>query len=164
MKKTTILLSILALLVILLPGCNLFAPKQTVNAPAETQINYVLSTTDYLKFCNGADMDSEGFRKTITNKQTGIIPEINLSPEQLATKMLVLAAQKANIGWPQSNQENLNYIKVKNQTAYIEPTEGWAGVSIFLCYWKPFVEVNLLQLPEINKVEWVADQQTWQNL
>jgi hypothetical protein len=164
MKKTTILLSILALLVILLPGCNLFVPKQTVNEPTETQITYVLSSTDYLKFCNGADMDSEGFRKTLTQKKNGVISGINLNTQEIANKLLVLAADDANIGWPQSNQENFNYVKVKNQIAYIEPTEGWAGVSIFLCYWKPFVEVNLLQLPGINKVEWVADQQTWQNL
>ena len=109
-------------------------------------------------------MDSEGFRQTITQKETTTIPETNLTQEQLANKMLIQAEQKAAMGWPQSNQDPVNYIKIRNQTAYVEPTEGWAGVSIFLCAWKPFVEINLLQFPGITSVVWVNDLTQWQNL
>jgi|GEM_PF-1914059 len=152
-----------------LSACNFLQPKtvplpQNNNVATGTSVSIVLPTEDRLKYCNGADMDSAGFKKTITQKETVTIPETNLDPTQLANQMIVLAAQKADITFPQSNENPLAYIKVINQTAYIEPTEGWAGVSIFLCAWQPFAEVNLLQLPGIQKVEWVNDLQKWQDL
>ena len=164
MKNFCILTLVIVTLITTTTGCSLFQPNQISVEPTENTISLLISTEDSLKYCNGADMDSEGFRKTITQKETATIPETNISPEQLANKMLVLAAQKADITFPQSNENPLNYIKIRNQIAYIEPTEGWAGVSIFLCFWKPFVEVNLLQLPEIKKVEWVNSNDEWNNL
>jgi len=147
-------------LAIFASGCSFNqAPEQNQNT-----LTFLIPTQDYLKYCNGADMDSDGFRKTITQKETVTISETNLSSEQLANKMLTLAAQQASLTFPQSNENPLNYIKIKDQTAYIEPTEGWAGVSIFLCFWKPFVEVNLLQFPGIKNVIWTTDQAQWQGL
>ncbi len=159
---------------ILISGCNLNQPitnsppstNQITNSnqPQETSITYLVPTADPIKYCNGADMDSDGFRKTITKQVTKTIPQINISLSQLANKTLELAAQEANITFPQSTTDPTTYIKVIGDTAYVQPTEGWAGVSIFLCYWKPFVEVNLLQIPDIKKVEWTNDYNVWNNL
>jgi hypothetical protein len=157
-----------------LSACNITQPKpvpliqntnaKNTNAEIGTSVSIVLPTADRLKFCNGGDMDSAGFRKTITKNDTVIIPGANLDASQLASQMLVLAAQKADMTFPQSTENPLTYVKVTNQTAYIQPTDGWAGVSISLCAWQPFVEVNLLQLPGIKKVVWVSDPQAWQDL
>jgi hypothetical protein len=43
-------------------------------------------------------------------------------------------------------------IKVAGNTAYITTIEGSAGISITMCNYRPEIEVNLLQLPGINKV------------
>jgi len=151
------------------PAVNDYVPPavdytNSVPAPTSTAINYILSTADNLKYCNGADMDSAGYKATITEKKTEQISESNLTLTQLANKTIALATQAAKINNPQLDTDPNNYIKVINDTAYVIPIEGWAGVSIFLCFWKPFVEVNLLQVPGIKNVVWVNDSAEWQNL
>ena len=162
MKKTLFLFIPLAISMVLLSGCNLFAKKQAVPVPKETQITYLTSTADTNKYCNGADMDSEGFRKTITKETKATIPMGNLNRNELILQTLIYASNHVDFSWTGTVTEN--YLKIIGNTAYIQPIEGWAGVSIFLCYWKPFVEVNLLQFPEIKKVEWVTDELKWQEL
>ena len=161
--KKIILLFALLLTITLISGCNSIQPISEVqtntnqaanlNQLTETTVNFLIPTADPLKYCNGADMDSEGFRKTITKEVTKTITETNLTTDQLVNKTLELASQEAKMNFPQSTTDQTNYIKVIGDTAYVQPTDGWAGVSIFLCAWKPFVEVNLLHLPEIKKVE-----------
>jgi len=172
--KKIILLGMLLLTLIFISGCNFNQPISKIqpntnqvanlNQPKETSVSFLIPTADPLKYCNGADMDSEGFRKTITKEVTKTIPETNLTPDQLVNKTLELASQEAKMNFPQNIEQTENYIKVIGDTAYIQPTEGWAGVSIFLCAWKPFVEVNLLHFPEIKNVEWVNDLQKWEEL
>jgi len=172
-KKVIISLS-LFLTLIFIVGCNFNQPiselqpntNQAVNLnqPKETTISFLIPTADPLKYCNGADMDSEGFRKMITKVVTKTIPETNLTTDQLVNKTLALAAQEANINFPQNTTDQTNYIKIIGDTAYVQPIDAWAGVSIFLCYWKPFVEVNLLYLTNIKNVVWVEDLQKWGEL
>lgn len=163
MKKGLLLLAIFATVAVLLSGCNLFAKKQTVPAtPTETEITYYLPTTDPEKFCNGADMDSEGFKKTITTETKTKIAVPISNKNQLIKQTLIYATTK--VPFSITNTVTESYLKIVGDTAYIQPIEGWAGVSIFLCYWKPFVEVNLLQFPEIKKVEWINDEFKWNEL
>lgn len=184
MKKTFFLIGLMVLCFVLsgcdvnivtntnnstLPNVNDYTPPAADNTnqvptPTTTTINYVLSTADYLKYCNGADMDSDGYKATLTVKKSETLTDANLTLTQLANKTIGLAAKAADITYPQSNTNPDGYIKVIGDTANVEPTEGWAGVSIFLCYWKPFVEVNLLQIPGIAKVTWVNDPAEWENL
>jgi hypothetical protein len=161
MKKILSLFILLTASLVLLSGCNLFVPKQAAT-PAETEITYYQPTEKTDKFCNGADMDSEGFRKTITYETKATIPMANLSRNELIKQTLIYAADKS--GFSISNTVTVDYLKIIDDTAYIQPIEGWAGVSIFLCYWKPYMEVNLLQFPEIKKVEWVTDNAKWLEL
>jgi hypothetical protein len=128
--------------------------------PTGTEISYYLSTEDSLKYCDGNNMDSEGYRKTLTKKMIALVPG-ELTLKEKALKTIELADQAADNTLP---YEDSNYIKIIGDTALIEPIGGWAGVSIFLCSWKPFIEVNLLQFPEIKKVLWVNDSQEWSSL
>lgn len=163
MKKIFIFAGLIMALSLLITGCGQAQPKPTAQTPtAQTQISYLEPTKDPLKFCNGADMDSAGFRKTITQKMTASIPKDNLSKDQLIIETLIYASSHTD--FQTSHNVDANTIKIIGDTAYIQPIEGWAGVSIFLCYWKPFIEVNLLQFPEIKKVVWVTDQVQWENL
>jgi hypothetical protein len=172
MKKQLVLLLALSL-VLILAGCNLrinFQPTNTEPAtptltptPELKEVSLLISTTDPLKYCNGADMDSEGFKKTLTKEITTTNLETNLSAAELIRKSIVWAAGQSGVSFPQAEQ-NENYLIIKDGTAYIQPTDGWAGVSIALCSWQPFLEVNLLRFPEIKKFEWVTDQAQWAEL
>ena len=172
--KKVFLFCFIILSLILVSGCSLYQPitnnqpntNQILNSnqPKETNVSFLIPNADPLKYCNGADMDSEGFRKTITKEVTKTIAETNLTEDQLINKTLELAAQEAKMNFPQSTTDKTSYIKVIGDTAYVQPTYGWAGVSIFLCYWKPFVEVNLLYLTNIKNVVWVEDWNKWGKL
>ena len=180
--KKSLMFIILFILGLTLTGClpyysvpeNQSVPENNKNQVATppvtivqtgTEITYYLSNEDPLKYCNGADMDSEGFRKTITKKVVVTIPETNLSQIELIRKTIALAQADANLGFgfPQA-QENPNYLKLEKGTVYVEPTDGWAGVSIALCNWQPFLEVNLLQIPGVKDVVWVNDLTEWEKI
>lgn len=162
MKKILFILSITIILIALTSGCNWFKPKQVQVIPTETKLTFLVSAEDALKFCNGADMDSEGFKKTITKEWTATSHKTNLSRNQLIKETLIYAAQEADFSI--ANNVDEEYIKIIGDTAYIQPIEGWAGVSIFLCYWKPFMEVNLLLFPEIKNVVWANSAEEWDKL
>lgn len=138
-------------------------PTNISPTPNNTIITYFISPADPLQYCNGGDMDSQGYRATITKKIATSIPETNLSREQLIKKTIQIANQQSQNNFSQAENNN-NYIKISGATAYIEPTDGWAGVSIALCSWQPWLEVNLLQFPEIKKVVWVNDFAEWENI
>jgi hypothetical protein len=115
-----------------------------------TVITYLISSEDPLKYCNGADMDSAGFRKTITVEMSSTTPETNLTLAQLAKKTAILATN----GMCQTVLQQGGDFTVASSTVQIPPIEGWAGVSIVMCYCQSQVEVNMLCLPGITKVVW----------
>ena len=114
-----------------------------------TTISYLVSPEDTNKYCNGADMNSDTYRKTIIIELSSTTPEINLTPAQLAKDTAILATS----GTCQTVIKQLNFTVASN-TVEIPPIDGWAGVSIVMCYCQPQVEVNLLRLPGIKKVVW----------
>jgi len=120
---------------------------QPIPTKSETYLTYLSSTEDPLRYCNGDDMDSDGYRKTITHNVTTNILIDKMTQNELA-KATVLAATS---GMCKSIMEQ-TAIKVVGNTAYIGVIEGKAGISIIMCSCRPEIEVNLLQLPSINKV------------
>ncbi len=167
MKKLSYLIVLLIIIGLSMAGCNLLqtqAPvqNQNINNPTTTTISFLTSSDDYIKYCNGADMDSQGYRKSLMKKETNIINKTDFSQTELITQTVIAASEAADLTTITSNDQN--FIKISGDTAYIEPIEGWAGVSIFLCAWQPLVEVNILQFAEIKNIVWVSDQNQWNNL
>jgi hypothetical protein len=168
LPKATLIVAVL----LVASGC-IFPPTGTTSRPVMavpvpasvgmTTISYFIPTGDKLKFCNGADMDSEGFGKTITERVEKQYYGTFASDEALVNETLAAGADAAGIS-PNLVRDSKNaYIKLKDKTAYIAPTEGWAGVSIFLCSWKPFVQTNLKQFSFIEKIIWTSAEE-WKKL
>ena len=112
-------------------------------------ISYLISKEDPTKYCNGADMDSAGYRKTIITEATTTAPKANMTETELVKNTIIAATT----GMCQDVMKQLDF-KVTSGTAYIPPIEGWAGVSITMCSCKPQVEVNVLKIPGIKQVIW----------
>ena len=165
MKKS---LFVIALLSLFTTGCNLVSTSQNqpstnqLSAPIETTVNFLVSPDVYIKYCDGANMDSEGYRKSITKQVTKTLPGVNLSQNELINKTIVLASEEANLTSVTSMDQD--FIRIINDTAYIKPFGGWAGVSIFMCAWQPLVETNILYLTNIKNIVWMNDLQKWQEL
>ncbi|MDD5340847.1 MAG: hypothetical protein PHC97_00195 [Patescibacteria group bacterium] len=158
MKK---FLFIAVLLATLTAGCSLTPTNQNqppVNQVSETTVSFLVSPDAYTKYCNGADMDSAGYKKSLTKLETQTVPG-NLTTAEIAKEAVILASKESTLETITGNQPD--FIKIVDDTAYIIPIEGWAGVSIFMCAWQPLVETNLLQFSEIKNVVWVNNAQQW---
>lgn len=172
MTNKLLFLLIISAAVAGLSGC-IFPPTGTTSRPimavpvpasvGMTSITYFLPTEDKLKYCNGADMDSAGFEKTITSRVEKQYYGQFASDEALVNEALSAAAEAGGFSPNPVKDSGNAYIKLKDKTAYIAPTEGWAGVSIFLCAWKPFVETNLKQFSFIEKIVWTSTEE-WKKL
>jgi hypothetical protein len=114
-----------------------------------TVITYLVSEEDPLKYCNGGDMDSIGYKKTITTELSTTTPKTNLSEEELAKETVLLATS----GLCREAMRQIDF-KIIDGVVRIPPIEGWAGISIAMCSCQPQVEVNLLQVPGIKLVVW----------
>lgn len=167
MKKIFIITAIFGALTLAGFGCTKINEQGTpapITAKPVTEIKYYISPNgadNKLKYCNGADMDSAGYKKTLTKEVTTTV-EGTLTGSELAMKTIQLAAEAEGLN---SNNiaDQTDFIKIVGDTAYIKPAEGWAGVSIFLCAWTPFVEKQLEQFTEIKKVIWASNQAEFKN-
>lgn len=112
-------------------------------------ITYLISKEDRTKYCNGADMDSAGYKKTIIIEATTTTTEADKTETELIKNTIIAATA----GMCQNVMKQLDF-KVASGTAYIPPIDGWAGMSIVMCSCKPEVEVNLLRIPGIIQVIW----------
>jgi hypothetical protein len=122
-------------------------------AATSTTLTYLVSPEDTTKYCNGEDMNSADYQKTITIKESTTTSEIN--PTKIETIKTILSA--ATTGMCNTVLGQLD-ITENNGTVYIPQIDGWAGVSITMCSCKPQVEVNLLQIPGITNVIWSAPE------
>lgn len=121
------------------------AAGPTASAPTTVLVSEA-KTTDY---CDGAKMDSDGYRKTLIKEQPFTpAPDSASEADRLRA---VLAA--ATTGMCKTVMTQLD-VSVKDGVATIPPIDGWAGVSITMCSCKPQVEVNLLRQPGITSVQW----------
>ncbi|GEM_PF-4377266 len=103
-------------------------------------------------FCNGADMDSVGFKAALTKKITTTVPGI-LTTEEKIIKTLSLAAPANSF---EESYARVKEVAYKNNVVSMGPANGWAGSSIFYCAWKPFVEKNLEQFSDVKEIIWDA--------
>jgi len=154
--------AVIATIAFLAAGCSLPTPSASMSKPisavppvstkaaTSTTISYLVSREDTNKYCNGADMNSAAYRQTITVPMSSTTLETNLTEAQLAKETAILATS----GMCQEVLRQLPDFTVASGTVEIPPIEGWAGVSIVMCYCQPQVEVNLLRLPGITKVSW----------
>ncbi|MDD2758350.1 MAG: hypothetical protein PHD72_03190 [Patescibacteria group bacterium] len=138
-----------------------------LDASVDVNISYFVSPNgpdDKLKYCNGADMDSAGYKNSLTKMVTSSFGYFggNFSRSALINETIRRAAIEA--GFSPNLADTVGYIKVASGTAYIKPTDGWAGVSIYLCTWQPFVEKNLEQFTEIKKVDWSISQEDFNKI
>lgn len=115
-------------------------------------ITYLISKEDKNKFCDGATMDSDGYRKTITTEVTSNVLKTGLTESELVKETAVLATD----GMCQEALRQTDF-NVTNGAVEIAPIEGWAGVSIAMCTCRPQVEVNLLRIPFVKQVVWLSN-------
>ncbi len=123
-----------------------------VAAPVTT-LTYLSSTTDSTKYCNGVQMDSAGYKKTITVEHTTSTLENNPTPIQLVKETI----HAATVGMCRTVLDQLA-ITVENGVVTIPPIDGWAGSSIVMCSCKPLVETNVLRIPGISSLVWQAQK------
>jgi hypothetical protein len=114
------------------------------------EVTYLVSKENPRLFCNGNQMNGAGFARTVTELQSARINSLFLSEESLL-KLSVSHASRATYA---AHSYHLPKINLYHHVAYVEPLEGWSGVSIFLCSWKPLVEKNLLRYPFVERVVW----------
>lgn len=121
--------------------------------PSPAYLSYLSSTQASSHFCNGKKMDSQGYQKTITKLHITKIPLKKLSHEQQLNTIagfIIKLMRGPNLAAGYKGK----YITLKGTTAFIKPTDGWAGVSIYLCAYKPLLHVNLLRYYFVKKIVW----------
>ena len=134
-------------------GCILASqPNPSDNVPVSTSIIYYTADGSdvRLKFCNGADMDSEGYKKALTASVSKSVLG-KLSTEEKIKTTLNSAAMNQQFDDIYTRIASTTF---ENGVVTLRPAAGWAGGSIFMCAWKPFVEKNLEQFAEVKSVEW----------
>lgn len=130
------------------------APTTTVAAPGNTTITYYVSAAKSAVYCNGADMDSAGYKKSINIEVTrDLNVKLNLQDQIIKTLQMAAADTEFNGSDDYTRLASTTY---NNGVVTLYPASGWAGVSIFNCAWQPFVQKQLEQFPEVKKVEWSA--------
>lgn len=129
------------------------APRPLQHAPE--RVTVLVSSRAGTEFCNGADMDAEGYRRTLTVRKAAWLPRGQTAGER--AKAVALASTS---GLCRDVLRQLPPFRLEEGAVHVPPIDGWAGVSIVLCACRPEVEVNLLRLPGVTRVVWDADAQT----
>lgn len=120
-----------------------------VTPPAEAPKTVRVSEAKTTDYCDGAKMDSDGYRATITKEQAFTPAPAGAS--EADRLRAVLAASTS--GMCKTVMTGLD-VTVTAGVARIPPIDGWAGESITMCSCKPQVEANLLRQPGIVSVVW----------
>jgi hypothetical protein len=97
-------------------------------------------------------MDSVGYKAALTKKVSKTVPGILTTAEEKIRTTLRLAV--ADAGTFGENYALTADTTFENGIVTMHSANGWAGSSIFYCAWKPFVEKNLEQFPEVKKIKW----------
>ena len=130
-------------------------PTPLTVAPTNTTITFFgpKNQGDKIAYCNGAEMDSARFKNSLTKMITKVVPgDLTLKQKIVAT--LTYAANDLQGFNEDGTYTRAASITFENGTVTLYPAGGWAGSSIFMCAWQPFVEKQLEQFPEVKKVEW----------
>ena len=136
----------------LTPGGTTTTPTPTTTSAAtSTLVTYYVSNAQSVKYCNGADMDSTGYKQTVNQKVTSQVVG-QLSTEEKIKQ--TLAAAVAASEFKDSPYTRVASTTFDSGTVTLYPGLGWAGSSIFMCAWQPFVEKQLEQFPEVKQIKW----------
>lgn len=109
----------------------------------------VLVSDSTKTYCDGAIMDSEGYRKTITKPKTVTLAD-RPANEARRLQSIVVAATNGMC----REIMKATPLKLESGVVHVPPVSGWAGMSITMCTCRPEVEVNLLRVPGVAKVVW----------
>jgi len=134
-----------------------YPPKQNqpalitpaVVSPKNVSLYY--STAEKTKFCNGDDMDSAGYAKTI-NEQAAFPYPNRLKPGSAISYLVNAGADYVGrtVFLPASFVKTCNLnLEMMSRTCLIGG--GWAGISIEMCTCEPFLDYNLSRSFGINK-------------
>lgn len=146
---STIILIVVGIFFINSKGKSIIQIPPTDTSVPE-KITYLVSSEDPAKYCNGVDMDSVGYEKTINMKKTLDIEKNSLTKIQ-EVKAVIDAVTTGNCRTALAGLD----ITEDSGVVSIPPMDGWAGISISMCSCKPQVDVNLLQIKGITKVVWL---------
>ncbi len=149
------LLAVGAALLLIGAGCS--REPTADNSPSDvgsspimpTTTTYLVSKQNPLLFCNGEQMYSYGYRKTVV---TEVVTSSVMLGDTLAEQAHTVAVL-ATSGQCQQALQQLPFSE-ENGTIHIPPIDAWAGISIALCSCRPQVEVNILRLPGVTNVKW----------
>ena len=121
---------------------------RAATSPEQT-ISYLVSSSSSQPFCNGDQMDSVGYQKTLTVTMTTSTAEVHPTLVQRVRETL----SAATTGMCRTAL-NIPSVTVENGTVTIPPIDGWAGISMAMCSCKPEVETNLLRISGVASVVW----------
>ena len=103
------------------------------------------------EYCNGENMDSDGYRKTLTLEKRVMLPPAGADVNRIVRAVL----DATTAGMCQTVMTQLEY-RLEAGTLHIPPFDAWAGVSITMCSCQPEVEVNFVRIPGVERVVWDA--------
>ncbi|MEK7632603.1 MAG: Gmad2 immunoglobulin-like domain-containing protein [Patescibacteria group bacterium] len=116
---------------------------------------YLTSPDETTAYCDGANMDTDGYRASLTIKHTGTIAKANPT----ISEILRATIDAATTGMCHTVMSQTTFTE-KDGVVTISPIDAWAGISISMCSCKPQVEVNILQIPGMKKVIWSDGSET----
>ncbi len=110
---------------------------------------YLTSPSKTTAYCDGANMDSEGYRASLTVVHTGTIPK----PDPTVEEIIRATIDASTTGMCHTVMGQTSFTE-SNGTVTIAPIDAWAGVSITMCSCKPQVEQSVLRISGIKAVVW----------
>jgi hypothetical protein len=110
----------------------------------------LVSNAQRTDFCDGERLDSDGYRKTLTQERNIVLPRDS------DTERVRAVIDAATAGQCKQVMRQLNY-RLEQGTLHIPPFDAWAGVSIVMCSCRPELEVNLKRLPGVTRLVWDAE-------
>lgn len=120
--------------------------------PKPRTMTVLVSSEASTTYCNGEQMDSAGYRKTLTREKRIELPPEGATATEVARAVLAAATE----GMCNTVMSQLEYRR-EDGALHIPPFDAWAGVSITMCSCQPEVEVNLARIPGVTRVVWDGD-------
>ncbi len=139
-----------------------YAPISTdpQEVPTSTYtFTYLTSAEATTAYCDGDNMDSDGYRASLTVVNTGTISKSNPTTEEIIRATIDVATT----GMCHTVMSQATFTE-ENGIVTISPIDAWAGFSISMCSCNPQVEENILQIPGMKQVIWSTGAEEKTNL
>lgn len=125
------------------------APSDPQEIPDQSTFTYLTSAEETTAYCDGTNMDSDGYRASLTVINTGTIAKLNPTTEEIIRATI----NAGTTGACHTIMSKTTFTE-KDGVVTISPIDAWAGISISMCSCKPLVEENILQIPGMKEVIW----------